>query len=99
MKKTLTGAVALGLSLTATLNAEAAVSLDSCRNMALRNNKTIRLAEEGIRSAAYEKKAAFANYLPGIDFTGGYMYNQNQISLLSEDAKLPTMSFDPATQT
>lgn len=99
MKKTLTGAVALGLSLTAALNAEAAVSLDSCRNMALRNNKTIRLAEEGIRSAAYEKKAAFANYLPGIDFTGGYMYNQNQISLLSEDAKLPTMSFDPATQT
>lgn len=67
--------------------------------MALRNNKTIRLAEEGIRSAGYEKKAAFANYLPGIDFTGGYMYNQNQIELLGEDAKLPTMSFDPATQT
>lgn len=27
------------------------------------------------------------------------MYNQNQIELLGEDAKLPTMSFDPATQT
>lgn len=81
-----------------TLNASASVSLDSCRNMALRNNKTIRLAEEGIRSAAYEKKAAFANYLPGIDFTGGYMYNQQQIELLGADAKLPTMSFDPATQ-
>lgn len=79
--------------------ARATVSLDSCRNMALRNNKTIRLAEEGIRSAAYEKKAAFANYLPGIDFTGGYMYNQQQIELLGEDAKLPTMSFDPTTQT
>ncbi len=26
------------------------------------------------------------------------MYNQQQIELLSEDAKLPTMSFDPATQ-
>ena len=76
-----------------------AISLDSCRNMALRNNKTIRMAEEGIRSAAYEKKAAFAGYLPGIDFTGGYMYNQQQIELLGEDAKLPTMSFDPATQT
>ena len=76
-----------------------AISLDSCRNMALRNNKTIRMAEEGIRSAGYEKKAAFAGYLPGIDFTGGYMYNQQQIELLGEDAKLPTMSFDPATQT
>ena len=75
------------------------ISLDSCRNMALRNNKTIRMAEEGIRSAGYEKKAAFAGYLPGLDFTGGYMYNQQQIELLGEDAKLPTMSFDPATQT
>lgn len=81
-----------------TISAQGTVSLDSCRNMALRNNKTIRLAEEGIRSASYEKKAAFANYLPGIDFTGGYTYNQHQIELLGEDAKLPTMSFDPATQ-
>lgn len=79
--------------------ARATVSLDSCRNMALRNNKTLRMAEEAIRGAGYERKAAFAAYLPGIDFTGGYMYNQNQIELLGEDAKLPTMSFDPATQT
>lgn len=86
------------MAVASAIGAQAEVSLDSCRNMALRNNKTIRLAEEGIRSAAYEKKAAFANYLPGIDFTGGYMYNQQQIELLGEDAKLPTMSFDPATQ-
>lgn len=78
--------------------ASAQVSLDSCRSMALRNNKTIRMAEEAIRGAGYERKSAFAAYLPGIDFTGGYMYNQHQIELLGEDAKLPTMSFDPATQ-
>ncbi len=99
MNKTLKCALAFCLSMMAPLYSLGAVSLDSCRNMALRNNKTIRLAEEGIRSAGYEKKAAFANYLPGIDFTGGYMYNQNQIEFLGEDAKLPTMSFDPATQT
>ena len=75
------------------------VTLDSCRNMALSNNKTIRMADEAIRGAGYERKSAFAAYLPGIDFTGGYMYNQHQIELLGEDAKLPTMSFDPATQT
>lgn len=97
MNSTTKCAIAL-ISLMSSLGANATVSLDSCRNMALRNNKTIRLAEEGIKSARYEKKAAFANYLPGIDFTGGYMYNQQQIELLGEDAKLPTMSFDPATQ-
>lgn len=91
-------AIATALLIASPVVARGAVSLDSCRNMALRNNKTIRLAEEGIRSARYEKKAAFANYLPGIDFNGGYMYNQQQIELLGEDAKLPTMSFDPATQ-
>lgn len=86
------------ISLTAgAVNAQT-VSLDSCRNMAIRNNKNIRIAEQNIKAAGYEKKAAFSTYLPGLDFTGGYMYNQQQIELLSEDAKLPTMSFDPATQ-
>ncbi len=73
-------------------------SLDSCRNMAVRNNKTIRMAEEGIRGAGYDRKAAKALYLPGIDFAGTYFYNQRTINLLGEDAKLPTMSFDPSTQ-
>lgn len=43
------------------------------------------------------KEAAKAAYLPGIDFTGTYFYNQRIINLLGEDAKLPTMSFDPST--
>lgn len=74
------------------------LSLDSCRQMALSNNKAIRIAEENIRGAEYSRKAAKGAYFPGIDFSGGYMYNQRQIELLGEDAKLPTMSFDPATQ-
>ncbi|MDE6770828.1 MAG: TolC family protein, partial [Muribaculaceae bacterium] len=84
---------------TTVLPAAADVTLDSCRNMAVRNNKTIRMAEENLRSAEYYKKAANSAYLPGIDFTGTYMYNQHEIRLLGEDAKLPTMSFDPASQT
>lgn len=78
--------------------AAATVSLDSCRNMAVRNNKTIKMAEENLRGAGYYKEAARAAYLPGVDFTGTYMYNQHEIRLLGEDAKLPTMTFDPATQ-
>lgn len=74
-------------------------TLDSCRNMAVSNNKTIRVAEEAIRGAGYDRKAAKGAYFPGIDFNGGYMYNQRTINLLSEDAKLPTMTFDPINQT
>ena len=55
------------------------------------------MAEENIASAGYTRKAARAAFLPGIDFAGGYTYNQHQIELLGADAKLPTMSFDAQT--
>ena len=77
--------------------AEAAYSLDSCRNMALHNNKLIKMAQENRHGASLLKESARAAYLPGIDFTGTYFYNQHIINLLGEDAKLPTMSFDPST--
>lgn len=96
-KSTLLGAAICIAALPAAAQ-EGTYTLDSCRNMAVRNNKTIRMAEEGIRGAGYDRKAAKALYLPGIDFAGTYFYNQRTINLLGEDAKLPTMSFDPSTQ-
>lgn len=72
-------------------------TLDSCRNLAVANNKAIRIADETIRSTGYERKAAKAAYLPGLDFNGGYVYNQRTINLLADNANLPTMTFDPAT--
>lgn len=74
------------------------LSLDSCRNLALKNNKEIKMADEAVKGAGFMKKSAAAAYLPGLDFTFGYTYNQRIIQLLGEDAKLPTMSFNPATQ-
>lgn len=55
------------------------------------------MAQENLKGASTLKEAARAAYLPGIDFTGTYFYNQRIINLLGEDAKLPTMSFDPTT--
>ena len=74
------------------------LTLDSCRALALRNNKQIKMADEAVRGAGYLRKSAHAAYLPGLDFTAAYTYNQHNIELLGEDAKLPTMSFNPATQ-
>lgn len=95
MKRILIWMLATGSALGA--SGQAAVSLDSCRSLALGNNKAIRIAEENVRGAGYLRDAAKAAYLPGIDFSGGYVYNQREIALLGEDAKLPTMSFDPKT--
>ena len=50
-----------------------AVSLDSCRAMAMANNKQMRIQAERIKAAGYQKKEAFAAYLPSIDFAGEFM--------------------------
>lgn len=75
------------------------LSLDSCRVMAIANNKQMRIKNERLRGAGYQKKEALAAYLPSIDFAGGYMYNQKEISIFDKDQLLPTKSFDPATGT
>lgn len=86
------------LSVASALGAQAmVVSLDSCRSMALHNNKNLRMRTEAIRQAGYQKDEAFAAYLPALDFNGGYMYNQKKLSIFDSDQHLPVQSFDPAT--
>ena len=74
-------------------------SLDSCRAMALHNNKQLRVKSEAVRMTRYQKKEATAAYLPGLDFNGGYTYNQKEVSIFDSDQLLPTKTFDPATGT
>ena len=73
------------------------VTLDSCRHMALRNNKEIQQASMGIEKAAYQRKEAAAAYLPQFDLTAGYIYNSRKVPLIKEDQLLPTKSFNPQT--
>ncbi len=73
------------------------VTLDSCRHMALRNNKEIQQATLGIEKAGYQRKEAAAAYLPQFDLTGGYIYNSRKVSLVKEDQMLPTKSFNLQT--
>ena len=75
------------------------VTLDSCRNMALRNNKEIQQASLAIDKAGYQRKEAAAAYLPQFDFTAGYVYNSRKVSLIKEDQMLPTKSFNLQTGT
>jgi len=73
------------------------LTLEQCRSMAMANNKQLRIKTEEIRAAGYTRRQARAAWLPALDFAGGYMYNQKNISIFDKDQYLPTMSFDPAT--
>lgn len=75
------------------------VSLDSCRRMALRYNKSIQAADRGMEQAGYLHDAARAAYLPSVDFGFTYALTSQKVNLLKSNAMLPTMTFDPQTQT
>lgn len=63
------------------------LSLDSCRSLAIKNNKDLRIAETRKQNAFYSKKSAFTAYLPKVSATGLYMHTGKELSLLSDDQK------------
>ena len=71
--------------------AQQVLSLQNCRDMALENNKNLKISEEKVKMADYDKKIAWANYFPTISAQGTYMHNEKKIQLLSDD-KINTLS-------
>lgn len=63
------------------------LSLDSCRALAIANNKELRIAGNKRQAAFYERKVAATKYLPRINATGSYMHSSRDISLLSGGQK------------
>lgn len=63
------------------------LSLDSCRAMALRNNKQINASKLKKDVATNLKKSARTKYLPKVDAMGGYEWFSKEISLLNDSQK------------
>ena len=63
------------------------LSLDSCRAMALRNNKQLNATKLKREAFAYIRKAARTKYLPKVDALGGYEYFNKEVSILNNDQK------------
>ena len=63
------------------------LSLDSCRQMALRNNKQLGISKLKQDVAANLRKSARTKYLPHVSAVGTYEYTSREISLLSEENK------------
>ncbi len=67
--------------------AQEALSLDSCRALAIAHNKELLIHQEKINAAHYQHKAAYTNFLPKISAAGGYMRTSRELSLLSDAQK------------
>ncbi|MBD8388038.1 TolC family protein [Dysgonomonas sp. BGC7] len=59
------------------------LSLEQCRQLAIENNKALKIASEQERMAYYDKKEALTKFFPEIQFMGGYMRNQKNLHLIS----------------
>lgn len=69
------------------VEAQNVLSLDSCRAMALRNNKQMN-ASRLKKDVAYNlRKSARTKYLPKVDAIGGYEWFSREISLLNNSQK------------
>ena len=73
--------------LTLTSGAQQLLTLDSCRAMALRNNKQLGVTRVKQDIAKNLRKSARTKYLPHVSVLGGYEYTSRAISLLNDNQK------------
>ena len=79
------------------------LTLEDCRQLALKNNRNIAISRIKQTQAKDLKEVARAQYLPKVNAVGSYMHTSKDISLLSDDTKsalsnLGTNSLTSASQ-
>ena len=69
------------------VGAQRLLTLDSCRAMALRNNKQLSISRVQQDVAVNLRKSARTKYLPHVSAVGGYQWTSKEISLLNDEQK------------
>lgn len=82
-------------SMPVAVQAQEALSLDSCRRMALENNHKVEIASLTEQKTLADVKAYRANFLPNFAVTGGYMLTNSNISLALPTISIPGTSIPP----
>ncbi len=67
--------------------AQRLLNLDSCRALALRNNKKLSISHVEQDMAKNIRKSARTKYLPQVNALGSYTYTSKEISILDDDQK------------
>lgn len=65
--------------------AQQALTLEQCRQQALKANHDIRMANEKVEMADDLKAAALSQFFPKLSANGTYLYNNRNMQLLSDD--------------
>ena len=81
------------------VSAQRLLSLDSCRAMALRNNKQMSISKVKQDVAMNVRKSARTKYLPHVSALGTYQYTSRQVELLSDDQKSSLSNLGTTTMT
>lgn len=81
----------VGLFVSETVYAQQSLTLEKCRQLAIQNNKELKIAGEKLKIAKNEKNAAFTKYFPQVSATGAYLWNQKDINLLDMGALTTAM--------
>ena len=68
-------------------DAQQLLCLDSCRAMALRNNKQMTVSQLKQEVATNLRKSARTKYLPHVSAIGSYQYTSEEISILNNEQK------------
>jgi outer membrane protein TolC len=69
------------------VGAQQLLCLDSCRAMALRNNKQMGVSQLKQEVAANLRKSARTKYLPHVSAIGSYQFTSEEVSLLNNEQK------------
>ncbi len=83
MKRAILTLTALMLFFTA--SAQQVLSLEECREKAVSSNRELSQERTKVELAGYDRKIALANFFPIISATGAYMWNEKNISLVSDE--------------
>ena len=75
------------LSLPMTGAAQRVLTLDSCRQLAITNNKQLGVARTQQKIASYNVESAKTKYLPRINAMAGYELTSREVSILNKDQK------------
>ena len=73
-----------GISCSLDADAQNALSLDSCRSLALKNNRQMGVAKVKREMARNMRKSARTKYLPQVNASGAYIYTSKQVEYTGE---------------